>query len=149
MTTTSRKRPTRFLNRQWPNNQSSFLSMLLWTNAQCRRCPTKPRSHDVTTTSRPPLTRPIQIHISSRALTRRRCREQDEHQAWAKAHPVKENGEWRPWDEVNDFKNPADKLARAKKITDDIFKLTQRKAAKTSQNTMLDMKLRMIRRKFN
>merc|ERR1712146_584247 len=70
------------------------------------------------------------------------------HEAWVDAHPVKQNGELRRWDEVNDFTHPEDKVARAKKIAHDIFKMTQKTAAETAADARFRVNLRRINRHF-
>merc|ERR1712100_65034 len=72
----------------------------------------------------------------------------EQHQAWMLAHPVTENGETRPWDDLNDFENPDHKVARAKQIADDIFELTEQQVAKETAATQLKSKLKAIKKTF-
>merc|ERR1711939_765584 len=60
-------------------------------------------------------------------------KEMDEHLAWERANPVKENGETRPWDDLNDFKDANDKVEKAKQIANSIYDLTKRKVAKKAE----------------
>merc|ERR1719424_1559236 len=67
---------------------------------------------------------------------------------WEDANPVKENGEVRPWDDLNDFKDPKAKVDRAKKIADNIFELTQRKVSSLSAKHQTRTDVRDIKKKF-
>merc|ERR1711939_375552 len=76
-------------------------------------------------------------------------KEMDEHLAWERANPVKENGETRPWDDLNDFKDANDKVEKAKQIANSIYDLTKRKVAKKAETEALDQKLKEIKRNFH
>merc|ERR1740130_458795 len=51
-------------------------------------------------------------------------------QDYTDKHPVVEGGEQRPWDPLNDFLDPADKVAATKRITDNIDQMATRPVKK-------------------
>jgi len=57
----------------------------------------------------------------------------DQNVRWHLDHPKKKNGVKRPYDDLNDFRNPEDKRKRAQKIAKDIYKIIKKPIAKRVQ----------------
>jgi len=72
----------------------------------------------------------------------------DKQLAWERANPVTENGQTRPWDDLNDFKDPNNKVATAKRIAQNIYHLTERQVAKKAEVEAFNQKLRKIKTGF-
>merc|ERR1719446_107747 len=72
----------------------------------------------------------------------------DQHMAWEDTHPVIENGEKRPWDDLNDFKAAKDKVERAKKIAQDIYEYAHKKIAPKAEKTAMKQSIREMKSSY-